>query len=126
MVAPMAIDVRPFVPARDFERSRRFYLALGWAELWRGDGLALLSLGGSQFMLQDRYVQQWADNSMLTVEVASADDWYRHVTTVLQSGEFGESRVREPQHEDWARVTYVWDPSGVLLHFAQFDQPGPP
>ncbi len=122
MAAPTASDVRPFVPARDFERSRRFYLALGWAELWSDEGLALLSLGGSQFMLQDRYVQEWADNSMLTVEVASADDWYRHVTAVLESDEFGESRVREPQDEGWARVTYVWDPSGVLLHFAQFDR----
>ncbi|MDH2413797.1 VOC family protein [Nocardioides sp. CER19] len=113
-------DVRPFVPALDLAASRNFYLALGWSELWRDDALVLLGLSGSQLMLQDRYVKEWAENSMLTVEVGSADDWYAKVTAVLAAGRYGTARVAEPRNEEWARVTYVWDPSGVLLHFAQF------
>ena len=113
-------DVRPFVPALDFETSQAFYRALGWTELWSDAGLSLLSLGGSQVMLQDHYVKEWAENSMLTVEVVSADDWYGHVSDILGARAYGDARVSEPKDEGWARVTYVWDPSGVLLHFAQF------
>lgn len=113
-------DVRPFVPTLDLDTSRSFYRALGWIEVWSDGGLALVSLGGRQIMLQDRYVKDWAENFMLTVEVASADDWYGHVSDVLATGAYGDARVAEPQEEGWARVTHVWDPSGVLLHFAQF------
>ncbi|MGD9999662.1 MAG: VOC family protein [Ilumatobacteraceae bacterium] len=114
-------DVRPFVPAEDFERSYAFYTALGWRTVWTdGEGLALMSLGGRQFMLQNFYVKDWAENSMLVVEVADATAWYRHVARVLADGTFGKARVAEPQEQDWgALVTFVWDPCGVLLHFAQ-------
>ena len=116
-------DVRPFVPAEDFQRSLAFYTALGWTTLWSdGGGLALLSLGGRQIMLQDFYVKDWAENSMLVVEVADAVAWYRHVERCLAEGDFGSARVAEPQQQDWgALVTYVWDPCGVLLHFTQLN-----
>ncbi len=116
-------DVRPFVPAEDFQRSLAFYTALGWTTLWSdGGGLALLSLGGRQIMLQDFYVKDWAENSMLVVEVADAAAWHRHVERCLAEGDFGNARVAEPQQQDWgALVTYVWDPCGVLLHFTQLN-----
>jgi hypothetical protein len=118
---PLAVtDVRHFVPAEDFARSRAFYTALGWSTLWTDDeALALMSLAGHQIMLQNYYVKEWAENSMLVIEVADARAWYRHVAQVLADGEFGAARVAEPQQQDWALVTHVWDPCGVLLHFAE-------
>ena len=119
---PLAVtDVRPFVPAEDFQRSHAFYTALGWTTLWTdGEGLAKLSLGGSQIMLQNYYVREWAENSMLVVEVVDAAAWYCHAEQVLAEGDFGHARVAEPKRQQWgAVVTYVWDPSGVLLHFTQ-------
>jgi len=114
-------DVRAFVPAAGFAVSRAFYLALGWRELWTDGTLALLELGGHRIMLQDRYVRDWAENCILTVEVADARAWFAHVDSVLTHRRYGDARVAEPRQEDWgALVTYVWDPCGVLLHFAQF------
>src|SRR5690606_31743617 len=63
-------DVRVFVPAREFEVSRAFYLALGWTELWADGSLSLLEIADRRFMLQDYFVEQWAHNFMMTVEVA--------------------------------------------------------
>lgn len=116
-------DVRPFVPAEDFGQSHQFYTALGWSTLWTdGEGLALMSLGGRQIMLQNVYVKEWAENSMLVVEVSDARAWHQHIEQALESGVFGSARVAAPQHQDWgALVTYVWDPCGVLLHFTQLD-----
>jgi uncharacterized glyoxalase superfamily protein PhnB len=123
-VNPLAVtDVRPFVPAKHFPQSLAFYTALGWTTLWSDDGgLALLSLDGHQLMLQDFYVKDWAENSMLVVEVADAVAWHRHIERVLADGDFGSARVDEPQQQDWgALVTYAWDPCGVLLHFTQLN-----
>lgn len=116
------IDVRAWVPARDWAVSRAFYLALGWREVWSdGAGLALLDLADRRFMLQAYYVREWAENSMLTVEVTDAAAWHDHVASVLADGSYGDARVAAPKLEDWgAKVTYVWDPSGVLLHFTEW------
>jgi hypothetical protein len=120
---PLSVtDVRPFVPAEDFQQSLAFYTALGWSTVWSdGDGLALMSLGDNRIMLQNYYVKEWAENSMLVVEVADARAWHDHVQGVLAGNAYGNARLAEPQQQDWgALVTYVWDPCGVLLHFTQF------
>ena len=115
-------DVRAFVPALDFALSKAFYESMGWCTLWTdGDGLALMELSGYRFMLQNFYVKEWAENFMLTIVVSDAMAWFDRVSDVLSSGSYGPARVAQPKLEDWGgTVTYVWDPSGVLLHFTQF------
>jgi hypothetical protein len=117
-------DVRTFVPAKEFALSKAFYEGLGWTAIWTdGQGLALMELAGHRFMLQNYYVQEWAENFMLTIVVADAAAWYERATGVVAAGDVGDARVAEPKHEDWgAIVTYVWDPCGVLLHFTQFSR----
>jgi len=117
-----ATDGRVWIPARDFAMSHAFYDALGWTTAWTdGEGLAQLELTGHRFMLQDFYVQRWAHNTMITVDVADATVWFEHATTVIANGSFGEARVVPPKVEDFgATVTFVSDPSGVLLHFTQW------
>ena len=117
-----ATDVRVWVGSKDFATSLRFYTALGWSTAWTdGEGLAQLELAGHRFMLQDHFERKWNHNSMMTIDVASAQSWFDHVTAVLESGDFDGARVAPPTTEDFgAVVTYVWDPSGVLLHFTQW------
>lgn len=115
-------DVRCFVPARDFARSLRFYELLGWKSVWTDDdGLSLMELAGSRFMLQNFFVREWAENSVISVLVSDAVAWFHHIENVLASDAFPSARVHPPQAEPWgATVTYAWDPSGVLLQFTQF------
>src|SRR5690348_16699753 len=54
--------MRPMVPARDFELSRRFYLELGFRPRSLTDRLIEMQLGVFSFILQDYYVREWADN----------------------------------------------------------------
>ena len=44
-----AIDLKTFLPARDFAVSRRFYVDLGFTETWALDQVAELQLGGFRF-----------------------------------------------------------------------------
>ncbi|MEM7536570.1 MAG: VOC family protein [Chloroflexota bacterium] len=115
-------DVKVFVPAKNFTQSRQFYKALGWQENWVADdgGLAELELAGNRFYLQNYYQQEWADNFMFHVRVEDATAWYEHVKQLVADGDYEGVRVSKPNQEGYGSlVTYVWDPSGVLLHFAQ-------
>lgn len=118
--APTAHDVKPFIPGRDFNLSLRFYEAMGWRCNWRHDGLAELEIGRARFYLQKYYTREWAENTMMYIDVDDAAAWHQHAQALVSSGEFLGVRSEAPRYESHgALVTYVWDPSGVLLHFAQ-------
>lgn len=117
-----ATDIRPFLPARDFELSKAFYVALGFAVKWSDLNMALIESGNQRFYLQRYFVQEWADNSMLHISVADAQLCFTQISEALASGSFPGARVAQPKQEAYgALVTYVWDPAGVLLHLAQWD-----
>ena len=64
------------------------------------DGLALVSLGGSQITWQDDFLKDSPENLMLAVEVADAVAWDEQV---VADGNDGDARVAEPQRQDWER-----------------------
>lgn len=120
MGQPTAKDVKPFVPAKNFTESMAFYRALGWKLNWQNGGLAELELAGTRFFLQDFYFKQLAQNYMIYINVDDAQAWYEHIVAALDGDAYPTARVEPPKKETYgALVTYVWDPSGVLLHFAE-------
>ena len=123
MSIPAASDVKVFVPAKNFQESLAFYEAMGWQVNFRSesDDLAELELANCRFYLQDYYNKDWANNFMLLIAVDDAQAWYEHAGQVIANGNWKYARQRAPKEQSYgALVTWVWDPSGVLLHFAQF------
>ena len=117
---PAANDLKVFVPAKDFALSKRFYAALGFHANWEEGDLAELEIGGVRFLLQNLYEPTWAGHFMFHARVDDAAAWARHARAVIASGDYPGTKVEGPREESWGfRVTYVWDPSGVLLHFAE-------
>ena len=106
-----------YVPAKDFELSKRFYAALGFSMSPGWGGTADFELGGQRFRLQDYYVKDWADNCMMVLDVDDLDAWHRHTERTV--GQFPGARIKPPEPVDGSRVFHVWDPSGVLLVFVQ-------
>jgi uncharacterized glyoxalase superfamily protein PhnB len=117
---PTASDLKVFVPAKDFALSKRFYAALGFHLNWEEGDLAEFEIGGVRFLLQNLYEPKWAGYFMLHVRVEDAAAWARHAHGVIASGDYPGAKVEGPRDESWGfRVTYVHDPSSVLLHFAE-------
>lgn len=115
-------DVRCFLPAKDFLKSKEFYVALGWTVKWADANLALMEQAGHRFYLQNYSSQEWADNAMLHLSIDDANAIYLQIKALLDKGEFPNARVAAPKQEPYgALVTYVWDPTGVLLHLAQWN-----
>ena len=117
---PLTIrDLKVYIPAKDFELSKRFYSALGFTMTPGWGGTADFELGGHRFRLQDYYVKDWADNCMMVMGVDDVEAWCRHAQGVVGSGNYAGARVAPPESVDDSRVLHVWDPTGVLLVFVQ-------
>ncbi|MEM7054254.1 MAG: hypothetical protein AAF446_06860 [Pseudomonadota bacterium] len=114
-------DIKPFIGAKDFEVSKKFYLALGWRLTYDSPSLSVFELAGHRFYLQNFYAEEWCSNSMLHISVENVSAWLSHAKTVFASPDFpSEARMEHLiKDEGYANTFHVWDPSGVLLHFAQ-------
>src|SRR5688500_3585171 len=110
-------ESKVYMPAKDFEQSKRFYAALGFEaeEAWGGNFDC--RLGGASFRLQNYYVADWANNFMMQFWVDDIEGWYSHARSIIDSGDFPGSRMTGIETHDGARLFHVIDPSGVLLIF---------
>ena len=111
---------RPFLPARKFETSLRFYESIGFHTYRLGETLAELSLGSHAFLLQGHYVKEWAENMVMHVLVNDVQAWWQHINSLDLANQFGVSPIAPPRVEPWGlTVAYLFDPAGVLWHFAE-------
>jgi hypothetical protein len=109
--------MRPTVPARDFRLSLRFYADLGFQSRPLTHDLVEMTLGSCTFLLQNYYVREWADNSVLHIFVSDLNGWWRHIHAVDLPGRYGVT-TRSPRDEGGGvRVAGVVDPAGVLWRF---------
>jgi catechol 2,3-dioxygenase-like lactoylglutathione lyase family enzyme len=112
--------LRPFVPAKNFETSKRFYADLGFRVQALGDGLAEVSFGEHSFLLQNYYVAQFADNFVMHALVKDLNSWWTYIASLDLASRYAVQSPRAPRLEPWGlNVAYVFDPSGVLWHFAE-------
>ncbi|HEY3949465.1 VOC family protein [Phenylobacterium sp.] len=120
MSAPDVTAVRPFLPAKDFELSKRFYRALGF-EILLDDVIAIFSCGGAGgFILQNYYVADWAENAVMQLIVDDLDAWWAHIEALDLPANFGVRPPKAPALQPWhMRVAYLIDPSGVLWHVGE-------
>lgn len=110
---------RPFLPAKDFEQSKRFYEALGFAKVLDGE-VAIFRIGPSSFILQNYFQKDWAENFMMQLMVDDLDAWWTHIVSLDLPAKFAVAAPRAPALQPWGmRVAYVFDPSGVLWHVAE-------
>ena len=111
--------VRPFIPAKDFELSKRFYEALGFEKVLDSE-VAIFNAGSGGFILQRYYQEDWANNFMMQLMVDDLDAWWAHIESLELPKRFGVPAPKPPAMQPWGlRICYVVDPCGVLWHIAQ-------
>ena len=114
-----SVELKTFVPAKDFARSRDFYQALGFNMRWSDDNLAYMHHGSCSFMLQNFYVREQAENFVMHLLVEDVAAWHRHLSTAGVAERF-DVRMGELVDQPWGMREFVlFDPSGVLWHIAQ-------
>jgi catechol 2,3-dioxygenase-like lactoylglutathione lyase family enzyme len=109
-----SVEIKAFVPARDFATSLRFYERIGCEIPSASDDLAYIRHGETSFLLQNFYVAEHAGNFMMSWLVDDADAWHRHVQASGVVAEFGV-RLGAPADRPWGiRDFILTDPTGVL------------
>ena len=103
--AMKVLDLKTFVPAKDFALSRRFYADLGFTENWVSEEgkVAELQVGEFRFLLQNYYVQQFAENFMMHLMVENADAWWRHVSETKLAEKYPGIMAKAPAVRRFAR-----------------------
>lgn len=113
------IEIKTFIPAKDFELSKKFYLDLGFTKASDSGGVAYFLHDSCSFLLQDFYAKEFAENLMMHLLVEDVRSWYKHVKDSGVEGEYG-IKVSEITEQPWGMLDFViYDPSGVLWRVAQ-------
>lgn len=108
------IEIKAFVPAKDLPESLAFYKALGFEATMASDDLAYVSHGKTAFLLSHFYNPEHANNFVMHMLVANAEDWYRNVMKAVVVGNFSV-RTSPPEDRPWGiRDFTLIDPTGVL------------
>ena len=115
----VTVEIKAFVPARDFELSKEFYRAVGFTLAWSSEELAYFHCGQASFLLQNFFVQEHAQNFQMHWLVESVDHWHARITALDVANRFGVD-VGIPEDRPWAMRDFVlFDPTGVLWRIAQ-------
>jgi uncharacterized glyoxalase superfamily protein PhnB len=114
-----AIELKAFIPAKDFALSKRFYQEIGFVMASDSGGVAYFHAGAVSFLLQDFYVEELANNLMMHLLVQDVDAWWAKIKELGIAEKYGV-RVTAIENQPWRMRDFVIiDPSGVLWRIAQ-------
>ncbi len=113
------VEIKAFVPARDFALSKRFYEDVGFEIEWADENLAYVSLGPCSFLLQNFHVPDHTANFMMHLLVEDVDDWHAALVARDIAGRYGVA-IDTPRDQPWGMRDFtLFDPSGVLWRIGQ-------
>jgi len=67
------VELKAFIPAKDFELSKRFYQDLGFTLASDSGGIAYFHHNNVSFLLQNFYVKELAENLMMHLLVENVE-----------------------------------------------------
>ena len=114
-------SIRPFIGASNFEVSRSFYRDLGFQEIVITHNMSLFLRDELGFYLQDAYVKDWIDNTMVFMQVQDAVTLYEELDALNLPAKYEHARLTAIRQETWGKICFLHDPSGVLWQFGQFN-----
>lgn len=116
------ISIRPFIGAKNFDQSRNFYQDLGFTEIFLEPKMSLFQKNQIGFYLQDAFVQDWIDNTMVFIEVENLDQAYSDMFALNLKTKYPTVKLVPIRVEHWGREFFLHDPSGILWHFGEFNK----
>ena len=116
-----AKSIRAFIGAIHFGESRQFYKELGFEESPISKDMSYFRVSDNLgFYLQDAYVEDWINNTMLFLEVDDVTRYWKELQSLGLEQRFKNVKLTSIKEEDWGRECFMHDPSGVLWHFGEF------
>ncbi|MEO7120944.1 MAG: glyoxalase [Ginsengibacter sp.] len=118
-----AKSVRTFIGAKNFEESRNFYKDLGFEEFIISNSMSYFKIFETLgFYLQDYYLADWINNSMVFLEVDNVERYFTDLQTLGLHHKYKGVKLTPIKNNDWGKECFLHDPSGVLWHFGAFNK----
>lgn len=117
---PQGKSIRPFIGAKDYNLSRKFYRDLGFEEVITSPKMSYFFRGTFGFYLQDYYIKDWVDNSMVFFEVDDLEQMLADIKHLKLTETYDMVRLSNIVENDWGNEFFLHDPSGILWHFGIF------
>jgi len=118
------LELKPLLPALNFNRAKRFYMDLGFHCDWSEKDTACLRLDAVAFILHSDYMAVVAENTCMTLEVADVAAWWRHVHGLRLGDVYGVSVSPLSDAGPGRREFTLTDPSGVRWRIGGADSTG--
>ena len=115
-----ARSIRPFIGSENFETSRNFYTDLGFQEVVLANNMSLFQNDTIGFYLQDAYVKDWIDNTMVFMEVEDVEQFWNNLVALNLTAKYPSAKLLPIKSYDWGKECFLIDPSGILWHFGTF------
>lgn len=118
-----AKSIRAFIGAKDFDLSRAFYKDLGFEESVISKNMSYFKIYDTLgFYLQDAYVEDWINNSMIFVEVEKVEQYYNELKNLELKQKYKDVKLVPIKKNVWGSERFLHDPSGILWHFGAFNK----
>jgi catechol 2,3-dioxygenase-like lactoylglutathione lyase family enzyme len=112
-------EIKAFVPAKDFEVSKRFYQDLGFNMASDGGGVAYFHVGHASFLLQDGCPDTLTSSEMMHLLVQDVEAWWNHVEAAALVRKY-RVKVTDIELQPWRMRDFcLSDPSGVIWRIGQ-------
>ena len=113
------VEIKAFVPARDYELSKRFYADMGFTMASDVGGVAYFHHEHVAFLLQNFHVKEATENCMMHLLVEDVDAWWQRLDEIGLARRYGV-HMGKVERQPWRMRDFVLiDPSGVLWRIAQ-------
>ena len=113
------VELKAFIPSKDFETSKNFYSEIGFKKASDEGGIAYFHSGSCSFLLQDFYDKSLAENLMMHLLVEDIKSWHEQITRSGVADKY-HVNVSDITKQPWGMLDFViHDPSGVLWRFGQ-------
>ncbi|MGC1204190.1 MAG: glyoxalase [Flavobacteriaceae bacterium] len=113
-------SIRAFIGAKNYNISRAFYLDFGFEEIKIPFKMSYFKSGDFGFYLQDAYVKDWINNSMIFLEVENVEDHLTQIKKLNLNSKYKNVKISEIHYNDWGNEYFIHDPSGILWHIGEF------
>ena len=115
-------SIRPFIGAKNYKVSRNFYRDLGFQENILSPDMSYFNTNSLGFYLQNSYVTDWVDNTMVFMEVDNVKRFWNELLELELTVKYENVKLVPIRELDWGKECFLHDPSGILWHFGEFNK----
>ena len=93
-------SIRAFIGAENFDKSRQFYIDLGFNEIRTSEVMSFFKIDDFRFYFHNYYVKDWVNNSMIFLEVKDLKSHLEVIKSKKLEQKYLKIRISEIHYND--------------------------